>query len=299
MPPHTLINRTRFSRAFTLVEVLVVVAVVALLASILLPSLQAARNQAKLVICKSNCKQVATMTAAYQTDYRGLVPVLLSWRANQFFGTPPRATWLSFALRRYDQKASRLPDEYDPDAVGVWTTARRERYEAELLPEYFVCPFESKGPRRENHLAGTDMEVAGRHEAIQTWGWEDIVRGYPLPPAEYSVLTWNMVCAGGPAPLPDCVGEPTTPAALTTYRNWKTPDTHRLRSSFSELTTAFCYQGEHMEFVYGPSGDRPQARKNDPRWNPGSHRTSRGGGSPAIFADGHVEWVPGPRIGWP
>ena len=54
-----------------------------------------------------------------------------------------------------------------------------------------------------------------------------------------------------------------------------------------------------MEFVYGQSGNRPQARKNDPRWNPGSHRTSRGGGSPAIFADGHVEWVPGPNIGWP
>jgi prepilin-type N-terminal cleavage/methylation domain-containing protein len=288
-------------QGFTLVEILVVVAVIALLSSILLPSLKQARDQAKLAVCMSNCKQVANMTGAYQADYRGLVPVVLSWRANRFFGTPPRATWLSFALRHYDQKASRLPAEYNPDAAGTWTSAKRERYEAELLPEHFVCPFERPGPRQEVPLPGTDTEVTGRHEAIQTFGWEDIVRGYPIPPAKYSALTWNRLCAGGPAPMPDCISTPLDPAVLTSHRSWKSPDTRRLHGSLSELTTAFCYQGEHMEFIY-TNGMRTRDRKQglvDPRWNPGSHRTSRGGGSPAIFADGHVEWVPGPNIGWP
>ena len=51
--------------AFTLIEVLVVVAIIALLAAILLPSLKAARTQAKVTVCKANCKQIATMIATY------------------------------------------------------------------------------------------------------------------------------------------------------------------------------------------------------------------------------------------
>lgn len=288
-------------RGFTLIELLVVVAVIALLVSIVMPSLKSAREQAKLVVCKSNCHQVACMTSAYQADHRGTVPIVLSWRSNGFYGTPGRASWLSMALRRYDSKASPLPATYDPLAAGIWPTAKREKYEAEVLPEYFICPFEKgDGPRREVHLAGTDMEVTGRHEAIQTWLWEDIRRGDPTsPPAKYSVLTWNMVCGGGPMQMPGCVGGPSSSEALVRHRTWRTPDTRRMRGSFSELTTAFCYQGEHMEFVYDKDGDRGKARRNDPRWNPDSHRFKGRGGSPAIFADSHVEWVPGPNIGWP
>ena len=57
-------------RAFTLIEVLVVVAIIALLAAILIPSLQRAREQAKIVSCKANCKQIAGITATYQAEYK-------------------------------------------------------------------------------------------------------------------------------------------------------------------------------------------------------------------------------------
>ncbi len=59
---------------FTLVELLVVVSIIALLISILLPSLKRARAQSKLVVCKSNLHQIGTGIQLYAQDNLGLIP---------------------------------------------------------------------------------------------------------------------------------------------------------------------------------------------------------------------------------
>ncbi len=64
----------RNRRAFTLVELLVVIGIIALLVSILLPALNRAREQAKAVVCRSNIRQILTAVVGYTNDNKFYLP---------------------------------------------------------------------------------------------------------------------------------------------------------------------------------------------------------------------------------
>ena len=59
---------------FTLVELLVVIGLIALLISILLPSLRKARLSAQRIVCANNIRQVALAQTAYAGESRGFLP---------------------------------------------------------------------------------------------------------------------------------------------------------------------------------------------------------------------------------
>ena len=61
-------------RAFSLVELLVVLAIISLLTAILLPVLATARSQARQTVCVSNLRQIGQGFAMYQQDYDGYFP---------------------------------------------------------------------------------------------------------------------------------------------------------------------------------------------------------------------------------
>ena len=67
-------RRPKFS-AFTLVELLVVIGIIAVLIGLLLPSLGRARSQARSVNCLSNLRQMAIAAQAYVNKYNGCFPI--------------------------------------------------------------------------------------------------------------------------------------------------------------------------------------------------------------------------------
>jgi prepilin-type N-terminal cleavage/methylation domain-containing protein len=67
--------------AFTLIELLIVIAIIALLISILLPALGKSRKSARITVCESNMRQHGVSLANYATDWKNLIGTF-SWKPN-------------------------------------------------------------------------------------------------------------------------------------------------------------------------------------------------------------------------
>jgi len=62
---------TCYRSAFSLIELLIVISIIALLVAILLPSLRSAREQARFAVCSSNTMHIGHAAAVYSTEWSG------------------------------------------------------------------------------------------------------------------------------------------------------------------------------------------------------------------------------------
>ena len=81
-------------RGFTLVELLVVVAIIALLISILLPAMKQAREAAQLVVCRSNLRQIGVAMFVYAAENHNHIPAPLG---TDYDSNQPRTTGTCWA----------------------------------------------------------------------------------------------------------------------------------------------------------------------------------------------------------
>jgi len=117
--------RQHTSRAFTLVELLVVIGIIALLVGILLPVLGSARDEAKRVACGAQVKQHGFALQAYADDYRDRFP---SDGTNDFAGYWPwdMTYGLSHELKTYygpDRPTLYCPSNKQQDVDTNWDFA--------------------------------------------------------------------------------------------------------------------------------------------------------------------------------
>jgi prepilin-type N-terminal cleavage/methylation domain-containing protein len=85
--------RSRLGRAFTLVELLVCVAIMALLVGMLLPALGRARGQARTVKCASNLRQLGQAFHMYAAEYQGRAMPLAYTLPSELGGGAPVYWW--------------------------------------------------------------------------------------------------------------------------------------------------------------------------------------------------------------
>lgn len=77
-------NSVRNNR-FTLLELLLVIAVIAILASLLLPALRNAKEKSKTIACGANLRQIGQCLAFYEADFNGYLSPVYYYKGGSSF----------------------------------------------------------------------------------------------------------------------------------------------------------------------------------------------------------------------
>ena len=156
---HGLGHRRRFRTArgaFTLVELLVVIGIIALLMSILLPAVTRARAQAMSLKCKAQMRDVGMLLRMYSEEYKGVLFPLGAEFLNTRH-TPPQTEWHTLGYEpsmpdlgrsaRWPVALFKIEDEY---TKGTWTASGRPIQDLTVTnPESMKCPVDFEP--REDH----------------------------------------------------------------------------------------------------------------------------------------------------
>lgn len=127
--------------AFTVVELLVVVAIIGVLIAMILPALQSARESARKMTCTNHLRQIGVALQAHHEAKERFPMGGLEWRPSGD-QTKRQLSWSAFLLPYLEQQ--NLFDMID--FAQAFDSPANANAAATILPVY-VCPTSPRGPR--------------------------------------------------------------------------------------------------------------------------------------------------------
>jgi prepilin-type N-terminal cleavage/methylation domain-containing protein len=146
----------RSASGFSLIELLVSIAITGLLASLLLPAIQSAREVARQMTCQSHLRQLGIALHSYHQTYQTLPPGCLEWRGYRAPPTHRQFAWSAFLLPFIEQQSLHQKIDFSvPFDASENSAAARTR-----IPIY-ECP---SSPTR--HLIRGQSDYGGLYGEI-------------------------------------------------------------------------------------------------------------------------------------
>ena len=193
---------TSFRRqAFTLVELLVVVGIIAVLVALLLPSLQRAREHAQKVKCSSNLRSITQATLMYAQQNKGYIPVRYRSVVVQPTGGPaqikPTSTFGPGA--GFVAGSPGWPNSANGPALLVKSGLQGNGAAYLENNDVFFCPTDIYRAPFRNRVTGwgptdqrLDPNLASNQSSMSYWWWSYPEKYWPSSGVESSApLAWQ------------------------------------------------------------------------------------------------------------
>jgi prepilin-type N-terminal cleavage/methylation domain-containing protein/prepilin-type processing-associated H-X9-DG protein len=174
-PTTAITKRPLRQHAFTLVELLVVIAVIGVLVSLLLPAVQAAREAARRTQCVNNLKQLGIAFHTYHDTFKQFPSAYISQPGGpqehpETLDAGPGWAWGTLLLPFLEQTP--LHDQMTPE-MPCWDAINAPHVATTL--DVFLCPSASgeRGPFRVLDQSGNPLATFSRAHYVTNVGQEE------------------------------------------------------------------------------------------------------------------------------